>query len=256
MELYEYDTMRSVEDSYWWYTGLHTLVSQNALKVVKSSSGSKVLDAGCGTGGMMEVLHHVLPESELVGIDFSDSAVEFTKQRNVGAVIEASVEKLPFPNEFFDLVISLDVVCSQGVNDGQSIAEFYRVLRPGGSLLMNLAAFGFLKGEHSLAGHEERRYTQRKLTQLLSNAGFVVERMTYWNTTLFPILALWRPLSLLFANKQTPRSDLKPLPVFVNNALTWLILKEIQLTKYFSLPFGSSVFAIARKAETDNLILP
>jgi ubiquinone/menaquinone biosynthesis C-methylase UbiE len=249
MEPYEYDTMRSVEDTYWWYTGLHNLVAKNARKILENSPELKVLDAGCGTGGMMAKLHQVLPQVELIGIDFNPSAVEFTKQRNIGTIKQASVENLPFPNEFFDLVISLDVVCSEGVDDAQAFAEFNRVLKPGGSLLVNLAAFGFLKGEHSLAGHEERRYTKRKLSRLLTSAGFVVERITYWNTTLFPVMALWRPLSLMLANKQAPRSDLKPLPGFINQALKGIILREIQLTQSISLPFGSSVFAIARKRE-------
>lgn len=247
MELYEYDTMRSVEDTYWWYAGLHNLVAQNALLALRNFSLPKVLDAGCGTGGMMNVLHRVLPESELIGIDFSPSAVEFTQQRNIGIVKQASVESLPFPNDFFDLIISLDVVCSEGVDDSQAFAEFYRVLKPEGSAIINLAAFDFLKGEHSLAVQENRRYTKRKLRKLLFNAGFVAEKMTYWNATIFPFMALWRPLSLMFANKKSPISDLKPLPSFVNKALTWLILREIQLTQYLSLPFGSSVFAVAKK---------
>lgn len=248
MELYEYDTMRSVEDTYWWYAGLHTLVANNALQVLKNSSQLKVLDAGCGTGGVMARLHQIVPEVELTGIDFIAAAVEYTKQRQVGAVKQASVESLPFPNEFFDLVVSLDVVCSEGVDDSQAFAEFYRVLKSGGSLLVNLAAFDFLKGEHSLAGHEERRYTKQRLLKLLTRAGFEVETMTYWNTTLFPVMVVWRPLSLMLANKQTPHSDLKPLPSVINQALKWMILREIQLTQSISLPFGSSVFAIARKA--------
>lgn len=256
MEPYEYDTMRSVEDTYWWYAGLHTLVANNVRKALKNSRSPKLLDAGCGTGGVMEVLHRTLTEAELIGIDFDSSAVEFTKQRNVGTVKQASVERLPFPDEFFDIVVSLDVVCSQGVDDSKAFREFYRVLRPNGSLLVNLAAFGFLKGEHSLAGHEERRYTKQKLRKLLSGAGFLVEKMTYWNMTLFPVMVIWRPLSLLLANKQAPRSDLKPLPAVVNQALTWLILQEIHLTQHMSLPFGSSVFAIAKKVGTDNLTLP
>jgi ubiquinone/menaquinone biosynthesis C-methylase UbiE len=248
MELYEYDTMRSVEDTYWWYMGMHQLVVQNALKVLTNSPEIKALDAGCGTGGVMARLHKALPKVQLTGIDFIASAVEFTQQRNIGAVKQASVADLPFPNEYFDLVMSLDVVCSEGVDDAQAFTEFYRVLKSGGTVLINLAAFSFLKGEHSLAGHEERRYTKARLGKLLTGAGFVVEKMTYWNTTLFPIVALWRPLSLALANKQTPRSDLKPLPGIVNQALTALILQEIQLTEHISLPFGSSVFAVARKA--------
>lgn len=256
MEPYEYETMRSVEDTYWWYTGLRALVAKNARRVLKNSNNLKVLDAGCGTGGMMAVLHQVLPEAELIGIDLNSSAVEFTKQRNIGTVKQASVENLPFPDEFFDLVISLDVLYMQGVDEARSLAEFQRVLKPRGSLLINLPAFEFLKGKHDLAIHTARRYRKKRVYKLLAKVGFVVETITYWNTTLFPVVALIRPLSLIFGNKQTPRSDLKPLPIFVNKILTWLILREIQLTQYVSLPFGSSVFVIAKKADTDKLFLP
>lgn len=256
MEPYEYDTMRSVEDTYWWYTGLRTLVAQNTLKALRNVSSPKLLDAGCGTGGMMEVLHRILPESELIGIDFSPYAVEFTKQRNIGTVNQASVESLPFPNAFFDLVISLDVLYMQGVDEARSLAEFYRVLKSGGSLLINLPAFEFLKGKHDLAIHTARRYRSRRVCKLLAAAGFVVETTTYWNTILFPVVALVRPLSMIFGNKEAPRSDLKPLPIFVNKILTWLILREIQLTQYMSLPFGSSIFVIAKKVERDKLNLP
>jgi ubiquinone/menaquinone biosynthesis C-methylase UbiE len=248
MELYEYQTMRSVEDTYWWYTGLRTLVLQRLQQLLKNVSHPKVLDAGCGTGGMMEVIKGKFPEAELTGIDFEPTAVELTNQRNVGTAMKASVERLPFPDEAFDLVLSLDVICSRGVSDQESSREFYRVLKPGGSLLLNLAAFDFLRGQHDLAGHAERRYTKQQVRKLLSAAGFTVERLTYWNMTLFPVLAVWRPLSLIFADKQAPRSDLKPLPDPINRVLTWLILKEIQAMFHRSLPFGSSVFAVASKA--------
>ncbi len=247
MELYEYETMRSVEDTYWWYRGLRTLVCYRVQGLLQNVSYPQILDAGCGTGGMLEELKRVLPAAELTGIDFEPSAVEFTKERQVGAVVQASVESLPFPDETFDTVLSLDVICSRGIDDLKATEEFYRVLKPGGSLLLNLQAFDFLKGQHDLAGHAERRYTKQRVSKILTAARFKVEMLTYWNMTLFPVLMVWRPLSLLLGDKETPRSDLKPLPGFMNRALTWLILREIQATTGTSLPFGSSVFAIARK---------
>jgi ubiquinone/menaquinone biosynthesis C-methylase UbiE len=97
MELYEYDTMRSVEDTYWWYTGMHKLIAKIPSESPDKLPRMKVLDAGCGTGGMMAKLHNVLPQVQLTGIDFSASAVEFTQQRQIGTVKQASVENLPFP---------------------------------------------------------------------------------------------------------------------------------------------------------------
>jgi len=253
MQASEYHTMRAVEDTYWWYVGLRTLVVRQAQHMLHKECSARVLDAGCGTGGAMEVLHQAVAHSTLVGVDVSPTAVVFTTQRNVGAVAQASVESLPFAGEVFDLVISLDVLYMKEVDDRRALGEFSRVLKPGGSLLVNLPACEFLQGQHDMAMHTGRRYTKSKVRTLLSEVGFAVELLTYWNTTLFPVLALWRPLSRVWANAQQPRSDLKRLPGLVNRILTWLILGEIAIAPYMPWPFGSSVFGVARKVSMDRM---
>ena len=243
----EHDIMRSVEDHYWWYQALR----QHVVDSIKPASPKfSLLDAGCGTGGMLATLREKFPEAELTGIDSSDQGVDLTAGRELGArLTAASVHELPFPAASFDFVLSLDVWSHAGVDDALAVHETYRVLRPEGELVLNLAAFEFLKGAHDKAVDVDRRYTRPQVRALLEGAGFEIEQLTYWNATLMPPIALVRWLSrmrLTRADDQA-RSDFRPLPGPVNRMLRGVAALELSASRHLSLPFGTSVFAVARK---------
>ena len=123
-----------------------------------------LLDAGCGSGGMLKMVREKFPLAELTGVDQSEHALELTAARETGAkLVPASVHELPFPDNSFDFVFSLDVLSHVGVDDALALHEMHRVLRPGGRLILNLAAFDFLKGTHDCAVDVDRRYTKGQL---------------------------------------------------------------------------------------------
>ena len=149
MKPHEHDIMRSVEDHYWWYQALREHVADSIPPVGPAFS---LLDAGCGTGGMLATIRKKFPRAVLTGIDESEHALELAAGRNSGArLLRASVHELPFPENAFDYVLSLDVWSHAGVDDALAAHETHRVLRPGGRLILNLAAFEFLKGAHDCA---------------------------------------------------------------------------------------------------------
>ena len=241
----EHDIMRAVEDHYWWYQALRQHVADSIAPVAAKFS---VLDAGCGSGGMLAGLRAKFPQAELTGIDESEHAIALCRERNTGAqLLEAGVHELPFPSDAFDVVLSLDVWVNAGVDDALAAHETHRVLRPGGKLILNLAAFDFLKGTHDEAVGGVRRYTRPQVRALLEGAGFAVDRLTYWNATLTPPIALVRWLSRRQLDGGEARSDFRPLPSFVNAALKSLAALELRASRHLSLPFGTSVFAVARK---------
>lgn len=72
-----------------------------------------------------------------------------------------------------------------------------------------MPAFESLRGPHDLLGGLYRSYTRRRLRQRLEEAGFTVERLTYFNTWLFPAVAAVRGLRRVLALAEgPPRSDL------------------------------------------------
>lgn len=245
MKPHEHDIMRSVEESYWWYQALR----QHVANSVRPQPGKfSVLDAGCGSGGMLSKLREDFPAAELTGIDESEHAIALCRERNTGAqLLRAGVHELPFPSGAFDVVLSLDVWVNEGVDDALAAHETHRVLRPGGKLILNLAAFEFLRGAHDKAVGAVRRYTRAQVRALLEGAEFAVERLTYWNATLMPPIAVLRWLSRRQLARDEVRSDFRPLPSFLNASLARLATLELTASRHLSLPFGTSVFAVARK---------
>lgn len=238
--------MRSVEESYWWYQALRRHVVDS---IRPQREPFSLLDAGCGSGGMLAKLRAEFPQADLTGIDESEHAIELCRQRNTGAQLhQAGVHELPFADgAAFDVVLSLDVWVNAGVDDALAAHETHRVLRPGGRLILNLAAFEFLRGAHDEAVGAVRRYTRPQVRALLEGANFAIERLTYWNAALTPPIALLRWLSRGQLAQGEARSDFRPLPSFLNTALAGLATLELTASRHLSLPFGTSVFAVARK---------
>src|SRR5947207_9747052 len=205
----EHDVMRSVEDRYWWYQALRQHV---AASLRPSHDKFSLLDAGCGTGGMLLELREKFPLAELTGVDESEHALELAAGRQTGArLLRASVHDLPFPENAFHSVLSLDVWSHSGVDDSLAAHETNRVLRPGGRLILNLAAFEFLKGAHDCAVDVDRRYTRPQVRALLEGANFMIERLTYWNAAFTPPVAFIRWISRIRLRREPPRSDFRPL---------------------------------------------
>ena len=245
MSVAEIDTMRSVEDDLWWYRGLRRHVVRT---IDAPHPGFGLLDAGCGTGGMLSYVRAAFPQASLTGMDFSQRALELTAQRELGAnLVQGSIDALPFADAEFDVLISLDVIVLHGIDDAKAVRELHRVLRPGGQLIMNLAAFDFLRGSHDAATNMARRYTRPRLARLLENAGFASHRMTYWNMNLMPAVAAVRWMSRGKAQQPDVQSDLKPMWPPLNAALAAIAHTELAISRVVPLPFGTSLFAVARK---------
>jgi len=241
----ENDIMRTVEDHYWWYQALRPHV---AAAIEPAAPDFSLLDAGCGTGGMLNVVRQKFPAADLTGVDQSTHALELSAARETGAkLISASVKELPFPENSFDFVLSLDVLSSIGLDDSLAVHEAHRVLRPGGRLILNVAALEFLKGAHDRAVDADRRYTQRQLQALLEGAHFHVERLSYWNATFTAPIALVRWLSRARSRTDKPRSDFRAIPAILNSVFKRIAALELSASRHVSLPFGTSLFAVARK---------
>ena len=195
---------------------------------------------------MLAHLGQVLPQAQLHGTDLHPLAIAHAAARQAGTLTQSSANALPYRDAAFDAVLAMDVYYVREVDDVRALHEAHRVLKPGGLLLMNLPAFELLRGEHDLAVHTRHRYTAPELAQMLHAAGFSVLRLTYWNALLFPLLLARRQLRRPPAGA-APRSDLTPLPAFINACFGALLGVERFLLAHVNLPFGSSVFAVARK---------
>ncbi|HEY2573638.1 MAG TPA: class I SAM-dependent methyltransferase [Verrucomicrobiaceae bacterium] len=246
----EYDTMRQVEDSYWWYAVLRGAVVDEVRRLSTGIERPRIMDAGCGTGGTLARLREADPSWDLRGIDFSPHAVEHTRARGIAKVEQGDVAHLPVADGALDGIVSLDVLYHANVDEPRAVAEFHRALRPDGFLILNLPAFDLLTGSHDKAVGGVRRYTKERLRALLEPAGFRMDRRQYWNAWLFPAIGTWRVLSRIMTSHKTmaqTKSDLSQLPAWLNTSLAAIGRTDFALSRAMALPFGTSVFATARK---------
>jgi ubiquinone/menaquinone biosynthesis C-methylase UbiE len=247
---HEYDTMRQVEDTYWWYRVLRKLTAGAVARHIPPSSSASILDAGTGTGGMLDELRRTSATWKLHGFDFSPLAVEHTQKRGFPDVKHGSINAIPEPDAAFDAVTSLDVTCCKGVDIPQAFREFKRVLKPGGIVVQNFPAFEALKGRHDIAVYCVRRFTVADVRRLHEEQGLELLSVHYWNAWLFlPILA-WRQITRVTArseNQEEVASDLSPLPSLLNGLLYRAGMLDASLCRLLGPPFGTSVFSVARK---------
>lgn len=243
----EYHMLRMVEDRHWWHSVLHGLV-MDVLSDRLPPRGY-VLDAGCGTGGLLALLRDKKPCLDTEGVDAAGVAVQHCRERGLARVRMGTVHQLPFQQGVFDAVISLDVLYHADVNEHEALAEMSRVLRPGGLLVANLPAFECLRGSHDVAVRGARRYTADQVSHLLAEHGLCCELSHYWNAWLFLPLLVWRRLSRRPAKKKAEQtSDLALPPEWLNQLLAVAGRVDARLCRALRIPFGSSVFVVARKA--------
>jgi SAM-dependent methyltransferase len=254
MKTQDYAYLYELEENFWWFAGMRE-ITEALLDSTISGRAGRVLDAGCGTGGMMSRLKRYAAARDVVGIDFSETALRFCVQRQHKMLTRASVSEIPFADSTFDLITSFDVL--QHVpdqKDAQAIAEFYRVLRPGGIAFIRVAAYQWMRSGHDDAIAVQRRYDLDQLTAHLRDAGFKIRRATYANTLLFPVAAIKR-LVFTPAGRVDAESEVKPW----SKSLSWmngllrvpLKLEALALSKV-DLPFGLSAICIGEKPRSDS----
>jgi SAM-dependent methyltransferase len=130
-----------------------------------------------------------------------------------------------------------------------AVSEMFRVLKPGGYALINVAALDVLRGDHSVLGREIRRYTRASLAALLGARGFGIVRITYTNAVLFaPMLAVrtWQRARGLRPEPEAV-GDISVPPALVNEALALALRVESWWLRRLNNPVGSSLLCLARK---------
>lgn len=245
VEVEEYEKMYDLEDSYWWFVG-KLRIAQNLIEEFVPLNGREaILDVGCGTGAAMRLLDHY---GRVYGIDISETALCFCRERALSGLSRASALGLPFTDSSFGLITAFDVLYHEEVvDDLTALREFYRVCKAGGSVLTSEPAFDFLWSCHDIAYHSKRRYIASELESKLKQVGFQVVKVSYSNALLFPAIFAFRMWKRLSRPSPKDYSDLKPLNPYLNKALLAVYHLEASLVRKTRLPVGSSVVCVARK---------
>lgn len=245
MQPHTYAIMRQVEDQHWWYAGRRRIISSWVERVCREigKRRPRILDVGCGTGANLQMLEGF---GAAEGVDVSAEALDFCRARGLGKVRQGAAESLPYEEAQFDLVTGLDVV-EHLDDDVAGLREMFRVLRPGGRVLLFVPAFMFLWGVQDDVSHHRRRYTLAELKGRLDVAGFKVERASYANITFFAPILFARVLMRLTGLR--PASENNINIGALNGLLGRILGAERWWLRRLSFPFGVSVICVARRPD-------
>jgi ubiquinone/menaquinone biosynthesis C-methylase UbiE len=238
----EYERMAAVEDRMWWFRGLHA----NLVSAWRKSGGKGgvLLDAGCGTGGLLAWLAEAAPASLRCGLELDEGACRVAARKAGGRIVAGNVAQLPFADGSLDAIFSADVLCHRGVAEDQALGSFRRCLKPGGVLVLNLPAYRWLLSAHDAAVDNVRRYGRGEVLALLAAAGFVGAYAHYWNSILFPVMVLRRKLPR--AQWSSSGSDVALLWAPLERLFAACLAFEARLAAAgVRFPFGGSILAIA-----------
>jgi SAM-dependent methyltransferase len=249
----EYRLMADVESAHWWYLGLRDLL----VRVLRSTgltaqTGLRVLDAGCGTGANLKLLSDILQPAYLGGFDYSPIALDLCREKVPDAdLYQSDLCKPELRADGYDLILSCDVLPMTGLGPARpGLRALSERVRPGGLLILNVAAYQWLYSRHDVATGSVERFTARQIGRLLDDLGLEQRILTYRLCLLFPAIVLARlPSMIRKPRREAARSDLSHPPAALNRALAAAVRSENRvISRGLRLPWGSSVFAVGRRA--------
>ncbi len=242
MEQQVYSRMAEIEGAHWWFVARRRILREAIRRLVPLPPGARLLEAGCGTGGNLAMLEDF---GEVSAFE-PDARARQLASRKTKILLRAGrlPSDVPFEAEAFDLVVALDVL--EHLDDDLAGLEVLGSrLRPGGWMLITVPAFSFLWSHHDVVHHHKRRYRRKELVRLASAAGLAPVTATYFNTLLFPMVAVVRFAKNLLGVEGADDSRV-PAPL-VNGLLGAVFASERHLVSRIALPIGLSILMLARR---------
>jgi ubiquinone/menaquinone biosynthesis C-methylase UbiE len=241
MKIEQYKYIYEYELNGFWYRVRRSMIHYFIKKYFPLRENITILDLGCGMGALTKEL---MVYGDVYGLDFSSESIKFCKERGLNNVFQGDATNIPFDDQKFDIVLSLDVL--EHIQDhDKAVKEVKRVLKQNGLFIAFVPAFMSLWSVNDDLSEHKRRYTKRELNNVIINNGFTVKRSSYFNTVLFIPIFLIRKFNNIFKIKV--KSEIKMIPKWTDKILYSLFYFESLVLRYINLPFGVSLFSISNK---------
>lgn len=244
-----------IEKTHFWSRSRNVIIKAMLSRLPVTDRRRTFLDVGCGTGAVSEYLRSI--GYQTVGLDMWLDALRFATARSAAPVVCCNAMSMPF-RDHFDVVGLFDVV-EHVVDDVALIRTAGKALKADGYMLITVPADMRLWSPYDEVFGHKRRYTRRELTDAIERAGFIVDRMSYYNSLLWPVQYVYRRWQCMrgapaLSRAEVTRAMLKVPPRPVNGLLRVVMSAEALWVKRFGGFFGGALIALARRGDT--LALP
>lgn len=242
MKKITYDIEWDLERSHWWFVGRRKLLKL-LLAPLDLQEDFQIIDIGCGVGSNLGLFRSM--GYRTIAVDAEIYSLELAKKSFSDAIfINGDLQSLPIKSGSIGLIIAMDIL-EHLDEDAAGIKEIHRALVDGGKAIITIPAFKSLWGVQDIAGMHRRRYRRREFEKKMKAEGFTIIRSSYFNFILFfPIFLARRLIRLLGLRIESENNINFPL---INFFLKVIFSVEPYFLKYFSFPFGVSIFCIVKK---------
>ena len=236
-----YDRMGEAEAEHWWFVGRRAVLDALVRRHCALPADARVLEAGCGTGGNLEMLSEY---GRLDAFEYDDTARR-TASLKGGIDVQpgALPDEIAVPDDSYDLIALFDVL-EHIEQDVPSLTTLGAKLAPGGRMLISVPAMPWLWSHHDVAHHHFRRYTKGSLRKTVEAAGLSVASSGYFNTLLFPAAISQRMVQKI-TGSQAP-ADAIPAS-WLNGLLGGIFRFERHFIGRVPMPFGLSLYAVVTR---------
>lgn len=244
MDPQAYTTMADTEARHWWFVARREILDR-IIGTLGLPPSATILEVGSGTGGNLEMLSR---HGSVSAIEMDRHARQISREKAGGhfAIREGRCpHDIPFKDERFDLICMFDVL-EHIDEDIETLVALRRLLGPGGRMLITVPAYAWLWSGHDVFLHHKRRYTARSLRRAFAEAGLSVDRLTYFNSLLLPMIAAVRLIRRVFSKRDADEGAIPAAPV--NGLLRSIFRAERQLLSRLDLPAGVSLLGVVHAA--------
>jgi SAM-dependent methyltransferase len=235
--------LAAIEQAHFWFRVRNQLI-QWALRNYFPDAKS-FFEVGCGTGFVLAGIREKFPALQLVGSDIFTDGLAFAKARLPGVrLYQMDARAIPFEGEF-DVVGAFDVL-EHLVEDNTALAQMFNAARPGGGLLISVPQQRYLWSASDEHAMHQRRYSRAELRGKVESAGFRIERITSFNSLLFPLM-LWSRMRQKRNQDLQRWRELEISPPLNKTLESILKLERLLIEKGVSFPVGGSLLLIGRR---------
>lgn len=246
----EYQAQFDLEDTHWWFAARREFAARLCAHIgIHPGKRRTIVDVGAGTGGMVSFLRRY---GHVVGIEPNCKGRRLACRRGI-TLCNGTAENTGYPTSGCDMVCFFDVLYHKGIDDRKALQEAYRMLRPGGWLLITDCAMPWLAGPHDRAVEGRKRYMLSEMVQMIEDQGFMIRKKTYTFFVLFPLFALKRMTDWLLVDDMHAHSDVRPVGRMLNYIMAFICRIEGIFLPFVSFPWGSSIFVLARKDRINDI---
>jgi SAM-dependent methyltransferase len=237
-----YVEMAATESRHWWFRARRKIL-EHVLETMELPRLARILEVGSGTGGNLAMLSQ---HGSVSALEMDENARKLSSEKTHGRfTIRAGScpDDIPFQGEQFDLICMFDVL-EHIDEDVETLVVLRKHLAPEGRILITVPAYQWLWGMHDVFLHHKRRYTARALRRVFNESGLRVDRISYFNTLLLPLVALARLRDRIVSRKRSSGTVI-PSPL-INSILYAIFASERHMLVRFNFLAGVSLIGIVR----------